>query len=102
MGNLREPFNAEDPFDKIAQATKTAVALAFSDAFDNAQGVEIEAQLRNEALVTGLIVGACGCAMAMADEEAHGDLRAALIAMIPGCFDQARDIAGLPPLGVQQ
>jgi len=102
MAETRKRFDAENPFDKIAQETKTAVAVAFADAFEKAFAIEIDPQLRSEALLTGIVVGACGCAMAMANEDAHGDLRAALIAMIPGCFDQARDIAGLPPLGAPQ
>lgn len=95
----RVTFDPADPFDAIAQATKTAVAASFVKAFDDAQSVKINSQKRVEALMAGLIVGACGCAMALVDPAYHGELRSMLIAAIPGCFDDAREMHGLPPLG---
>src|SRR5215217_3901191 len=98
----RQPFDESDPFDAIAHATKSEIADAFLKALKHANTVHSDNQLRCEALITGLLVGACGCAASLTDVEKHGEIRAALIAMIPDCFDQAREIAGLEPLGPNQ
>ncbi|UCI23719.1 hypothetical protein [Mesorhizobium sp. B2-8-5] len=93
----RKPFDRNDPFDAIAQMTKTVIATAFGEAMARAPTISRDPEIQYEALVIGLMVGAYGCALAMTAPD--GELRAALLAHLPDAFDQARDIVGLPPLG---
>lgn len=95
-------FDENNPFDAIAQMTKSAVTEAFLQSHRKARTISTDRATQIEALLSGLLVAACGCAMAMAQEDRHGELRAMLIAGIPDAFDSARDIAGLPPLGATQ
>lgn len=95
----RKPFDKNDPFDAIAQMTKSAIASAFSEAMAKAPAISRDPEIQYEALVIGLMVGAYGCAISMTAPGGHGELRAALLATLPDTFDQARDIVGLPPLG---
>ncbi|RUW69837.1 hypothetical protein [Mesorhizobium sp. M2A.F.Ca.ET.067.02.1.1] len=95
----RKKFDANDPFDAIAQMTKTAIATAFGEVMAKAPAISSDPEIQYEALAIGLLVGACGCAIAMTAPGGHGELRAALLAHLPDAFDQARDIVDLPPLG---
>ncbi len=98
MGN-RKKFDENDPFDAIAQMTKSIVAGAFGEALARAPKISSDEGIQYEALVVGLLVGACGSAMAMTKPEMHGELRAALLAHLPEAFDQAREVVDLPRLG---
>jgi len=96
----RKAFDPSNPFDALADLSRLRVAdigisLCKSDEYRAMRKTPDEQAV---ALISGLMTGLAGVAMAHADPESHRQVQALLLQVVPIAFNQAREILGLPPL----
>lgn len=99
----RAPFNAVDPFDALANITKSEVADAALRVFElpaykSATAADVDTAT---AMMAGALTGICGILMSHFngdEDQVHAVIRASMVAYLPQAVDNARSILGLPPL----
>lgn len=96
----RQPFDANDPFDQLAELAKCEIADAGLRILKAAEAFDLPDLARTQATLAGIMTGACGVAQAHFDPSArnHAELLKVLEEYLPWAFDQARSCKGLPPL----
>lgn len=95
------PFNPDEPFDRLAELAKSEIADAGLRILSSPEYKNVANAYESvQAVLAGVITGACGIAMAQfaPSDESHIELRALIAAYLPQAFDQARSIHSLPPL----
>ncbi len=98
----RKPFNPENPFDALAELAKFETTAAGIRIWESPACRLLREAGDDEfgAILAGMLVGVCGVALCLsrADDATHTMLRAAIVGAVPDALDQARSIAGFPPL----
>lgn len=96
----RPPFDPNEPFDALADRLRKSIAdiACGMMTWPEYRALQREPGTQLEAILLGALTASCGITMAHTCQESHAELRAAFVAAVPACFDQARSIMELPPL----
>lgn len=96
----RRPFDPQNPYDALADLARVRMAYLGAELMGDHRyhTMEADQNAQFEALLIGILTGVAGIAMSHIRPEAHAEVRAALLTLIPFAVDNARDILDLPPL----
>ncbi len=98
----RSAFDPADPLDTLADLARTELAYAGIRLTERPEYKAASAGGANlaAAMLAGSLTAVAGIVLSHFDEadDAHAEIRAAMIAYLPQAVDQARGILGLPPL----
>ncbi|MCV0379029.1 hypothetical protein [Nitratireductor sp.] len=100
----RQNSGSYEPYHALADHARVRMAYLGSELMQDRRysALSTDQNSQFEALMIGLLSGVAGIAIAHIKPEGHGEVRAALLALIPFAMNNAREIMDLPPLEALQ